>query len=140
MTTLKDIMTMEIATLDPDATLKEAATLMLERDIGNVLVMDGDQLLGILTDRDIVIRAVAYGRDVGASVRDFVSTDVFTLDVDTSVEDAAREMSRRQVRRLPVTRDGKVIGMISLGDLATRDDTNADQEALEGISQPTNAH
>ncbi|ADV66981.1 CBS domain-containing protein [Deinococcus maricopensis] len=139
MTTLKDIMTMDIATLDPDATLKEAATLMLERDIGNVLVMDGDQLLGILTDRDIVIRAVAYGRDPGAVARDFVSPDVLTLDVDMNIEDAAREMAHRQVRRLPVTRDGKIVGIVSLGDLATRDETNADQQALEGISQPTNA-
>ncbi|UBV42268.1 CBS domain-containing protein [Deinococcus taeanensis] len=135
MTTLRDIMTSDLTTADPGATLKEVATLMLEQDIGNVLIMDGDHLSGIITDRDIVVRAVAYGHDVGSAASDYATGGVFTLEADTSVEDAAQEMARRQLRRLPVTENGRVVGIVSLGDLATRTSSGADEQALQGISQ-----
>ena len=124
-------------TVDPQATLKEVATLMLEQDIGAVLVMDGDRPTGIITDRDIVIRAVAYGHDYGTAVTDYTTGDVFTLDASTTVEDAAEEMGRQQVRRIPVTENGRVIGIVSLGDLAVRANSDADEEALKGVSIPT---
>jgi CBS domain-containing protein len=138
MTTLKDIMTPDLTTVDPRATLKEVATLMKEQGIGNVLIMDGDMLTGIITDRDIVVRAVAYGHDFGTPATDYATGDVFTMSADTPVEAAAREMSHRQLRRLPVTEDGRVTGIVSLGDLAVRARTGADETALKGISQPTN--
>ncbi|MEW6421976.1 MAG: CBS domain-containing protein [Deinococcota bacterium] len=137
MPTLRDIMTPDLITVDPHATLKEVATLMLEQDIGAVLVVDGDRPRGIITDRDIVIRAVAYGHDSGTPVTDYTTGDVFTMEAETSVEDAAREMAQRQLRRLPVTEHGRVVGMVSLGDLANRTVGGLDQEALEGISVPT---
>ncbi|GAA5513145.1 hypoxic response protein 1 [Deinococcus carri] len=138
MPTLRDIMTPGPVTVDPMATLKEVATLMLEQDIGSVLVMENDRPTGIITDRDIVIRAVAYGHDFGTPVTDYTTGDVFTMAADTSVEDAAREMAQRQLRRLPVTEEGRVVGMVSLGDLAVRTGGEADEKALQGISQPTN--
>lgn len=137
MPTLRDIMTPDPVTVDPLATLKEVATLMLERDIGAVLVMEHDRPTGIITDRDIVIRAVAYGHDPGTAVTDYTTGDVFTMEAETSVEDAAREMAQRQLRRLPVTEHGRVVGMVSLGDLANRTVGELDQAALEGISVPT---
>jgi len=138
MTTLRDIMTPGPVNVDGQATLKEVATLMLEQDIGAVLVMDGDQPTGIITDRDIVIRAVAYGHDYGTAVTDYTTGNVFTLEADTSVEDAAEQMGRQQVRRIPVTENGKVVGIVSLGDLAVRASGDADEEALKGVSIPSN--
>ncbi|MBZ9713882.1 MULTISPECIES: CBS domain-containing protein [Deinococcus] len=137
MPTLKDIMTRDLTTTDPRATLKEVATLMREQDIGNVLIMDGETLQGIITDRDIVVRAVAYGHDLGSVASDYATGGVFTLESDTDVQDAARQMAQRQVRRLPVTENGQVVGIVSLGDLATRTSGGADEQALQGISQPT---
>lgn len=126
-------------TVDGQATLKEVATLMLEQDIGAVLVMNGDRPTGIITDRDIVIRAVAYGHDYGTAVTDYTTGDVFTMDANTTVEEAAEEMGRKQLRRLPVTDGGRVIGIVSLGDLAVRALGDADEEALKGVSIPNNS-
>ncbi|MDV6375032.1 CBS domain-containing protein [Deinococcus arenicola] len=137
MTTLKDIMTADLTTVDNRATLKEVAGLMKEQGIGNVLIMDADSLTGIITDRDIVVRAVAYGHDFGTPASDYATGDVFTMAADTDVQEAAREMSKRQLRRLPVTDGSKVVGIVSLGDLAVRASTGADEMALQGISQPT---
>ena len=130
-------MTPNPVTVDPQATLKEVATLMLEQDIGAVLVMNGDRPSGIITDRDIVIRAVAYGHDYGTAVTDYTTGDVFMLEADTSVEDAAEEMGRQQLRRIPVTENGRVVGIVSLGDLAVRASGDADEQALKGVSVPT---
>ncbi|WP_019009192.1 CBS domain-containing protein [Deinococcus aquatilis] len=135
--TLRDIMTRDLTTVDGGATLKEVANLMREQDIGNVLIMDGERLAGIVTDRDIVIRAVAYGHDLGSPVTDYSSDNVFTMDASSSVQDAAQEMANRQLRRLPITEEGKVVGIVSLADLATNATGRADEQALQGISQPT---
>ncbi|MBB5234378.1 CBS domain-containing protein [Deinococcus budaensis] len=137
MPTLRDIMTPGLVTVDPQATLKEVATLMLEQDIGAVLVMDGEHPSGIITDRDIVVRAVAYGHDYGTAVTDYTTGSVFTMEADTDVQQAAREMADRQLRRLPVTEGGRVVGMVSLGDLAVRTGGSADETALQGVSQPS---
>ncbi|MFC4638762.1 CBS domain-containing protein [Deinococcus hohokamensis] len=136
MTTLKDIMTRDLTTVTPQTTLREVAGLMRDQDIGNVLVMDGERLSGIITDRDIVVRAVAGGEDLNAAVSGYASGDVFTMDCASDLREAARAMAERQLRRLPVTEGGQVVGIISLGDLAVRAESNADQQALEGISQP----
>lgn len=138
MTTLTDIMTSDLTTVDTGATLKEVASLMAQEDIGNVLIMAGDELRGIITDRDIVIRAVAYGHDLGSAASDYASGPVFTMDAETSVSEAAKAMAGKQLRRLPVTRAGKVVGIVSLADLSTRASGGADEQALQGISQPTN--
>lgn len=138
MTTLKDIMTKDLTTVDGKTTLREVAQKMKSDDIGNVLIMDGDKLVGIVTDRDIVVRAVADGKDTSAPVLDFATRDVFTMPCSTSVEEAAKAMADKQLRRLPVTDSstGKVGGIVSLADLSIRTSGNADQKALEGISQP----
>lgn len=137
MTSLKDIMTSDLTTVDSGATLKEVATLMQEQDIGNVLITRGGQLTGIITDRDIVVRAVAYGHDFGSAASDYATPNVFTMDSSTDVKDAAQQMAARQLRRLPVTEGGKVVGIVSLADLSNRTDGNADKKALEGISKPS---
>ncbi|MDO4245405.1 MAG: CBS domain-containing protein [Deinococcus sp.] len=138
MTILKDIMTTDLTTVSGSATLREVAQKMKAEDIGNVLIMDGDRLTGIITDRDIVIRAVADGDDVNSPVSQYATQDVFTLHCHTDVKDAARAMAEKQLRRLPVTdhQSGELIGIVSLADLSTRTSGGADEKALEGISQP----
>jgi CBS domain-containing protein len=97
---------------------------MRDRDIGDVIVCDGDQVCGILTDRDIVVRVVAESRDASAvDLGEFCTRDVITISQDHSVEDAMRLMSDRAVRRLPVVDDaGAPVGIVSLGDLAVERD------------------
>lgn len=138
MATLKDIMTKDLTTVDGKTTLREVAQKMKADDIGNVLIMEGDRLVGIVTDRDIVVRAVADGKDTNAPVSDFATRDVFTMPCNTTLEEAAKAMADKQLRRLPVTdsETGKIGGIVSLADLSTRASGNADQRALEGISQP----
>ncbi|TSA87150.1 CBS domain-containing protein [Deinococcus detaillensis] len=137
MAPLRTIMTRDLVTASKDASLKEVAALMADNDIGNVLFMDGDKLVGILTDRDIVVRAVAFGRDAGSLAVDHATADPFSLDVETEIADAAAQMGERQIRRLPVTENGHIVGIVSLSDLSNRTTGNADQNALEGISTPT---
>ena len=138
MTILKDIMTKDLTTVSGSATLREVAQKMKAEDIGNVLILDGDKLTGIITDRDIVIRAVADGEDTSAVVGQFATGDVFTMHCHTDVKEAARAMAERQLRRLPVTdhQSGELVGIVSLADLSTRTSGGADEKALEGISQP----
>ncbi|MGX9688052.1 CBS domain-containing protein [Deinococcus wulumuqiensis] len=138
MTILKDIMTRDLTTVSGSATLREVAQKMKAEDIGNVLILDGDKLTGIITDRDIVIRAVADGEDTSAAVGQFATGDVFTMHCHTDVKEAAKAMADRQLRRLPVTdhQSGELIGIVSLADLSTRTSGGADEKALEGISQP----
>ena len=138
MTILKDIMTRDLTTVSGSATLREVAQKMKAEDIGNVLILDGDKLTGIITDRDIVIRAVADGEDTSAAVGQFATGDVFTMHCHTDVKEAAKAMADRQLRRLPVTdhQSGELVGIVSLADLSTRTSGGADEKALEGISQP----
>lgn len=135
MTTLRDIMTRDLTTAKPGSTVQDVARLMAEEDIGNVLIMEGGELRGIVTDRDIVVRCLAAGKDASCRVEEIATADVFTMSGDADVHEAGREMAERQLRRLPVTEGGEVVGIVSLGDLAVRADTDADAKALEGISQ-----
>ncbi|HUQ39338.1 MAG TPA: CBS domain-containing protein [Acidimicrobiales bacterium] len=116
---IRTFMSAHPITVDSSAPVVEAARAMRDSDIGPVLVMDGGQLCGIVTDRDITIRVVADGGDPSTvKVGDICSKDPTTLSPDDSVEDAVRLMKDRAVRRLPVVEGGKPVGIVSLGDLA----------------------
>jgi len=130
--TVEEIMTRDPRTVDAGATLVDAAREMRESDIGNVVVLDGGRAAGILTDRDIVVRAVADGREpASTAVREACSSGLETLDPDQSVDDAVRLMREHDVRRLPVVRDGRPVGILSLGDLAVEREP---ESALADIS------
>jgi CBS domain-containing protein len=130
---LRDIMTQELRTCPADATLVDAAGMMRDADIGDVIVLnDEGKVCGIVTDRDITVRAVAEGRDPSkVRIDDICSHKLVTVGPDTDAEDAARVMRERAVRRLPVTEDGKPVGVISVGDLAIERDPDS---ALAEIS------
>jgi CBS domain-containing protein len=134
---IRDVMTADPHTVKADATLEDAAREMKQDDIGAVLVEDGGQVSGILTDRDIVVRAIAEGRDPSSTkVGDVATRDVKTLSPDSSVEDAIKIVREQHVRRIPVVKDGRPAGIVSIGDLAIERDSDS---ALADISQaPSN--
>ena len=122
-TTLRSLMTTDIVSVDESATLREVATLMRDKDIGDVIVRRDDQICGIVTDRDLVVRAVAEGNDpTTAKAGDVCTESVVTLPADESVDDAARKMAEAAIRRLPVVDGQDVVGIVSLGDLAREQD------------------
>jgi CBS domain-containing protein len=132
MTTARDIMTPNPVSIPAEATLTEAARLMRDEDIGDVLVTHDGQLRGIITDRDIVVRAIADGIDPPTSaVEDCCSSELLVVDADDQLGDVVAIVRDRAIRRLPVTEDGRLVGIISLGDLARHKDP---ESALADIS------
>ena len=130
--TVRDVMTTDPATCAPTDSATEAARAMRDGDFGAVIVAEGDSVRGILTDRDIVVRAVAEGRDPNeVRVSDIQTTDPTTLSPNDSVADAVRRMTEADVRRLPVVENGSPVGIVSLGDLAVSEDEDS---ALADIS------
>jgi CBS domain-containing protein len=130
--TVRDVMTSDPKTVEADATVEDAAKLMDQNDIGAVLVVDDGEVEGIVTDRDIVVRAIAKGNGPDTNVRDVCSTGVEALSPDDSLEDAIKKVRESDVRRLPVVEDGKPVGILSLGDLAIDRD---DDSVLADISE-----
>jgi len=138
---VSDVMTREVQTVRPDQPVQEAASFMLNADAGSVPVTEGDRLLGMITDRDIAVRAVAKGYGPETPVRDVMTNDVICARDSDDVADAATKMSEAQVRRLPVVdSDERLCGIVSLGDLAREADNDCAGEALEGVSQPGGQH
>ncbi len=129
---VRDIMTTSVVGLAASATLVEAARDMRVFDIGDVLVVDGDRVIGIVTDRDIVIRAVAADRDPAqTTVGDIATPDPIVIAPDQPAADAVQLMRDHALRRLPVCEDGHLVGVLSLGNLATERDP---ESALADIS------
>jgi CBS domain-containing protein len=131
--TVEEIMTRDPRTVDSSASVVDAARVMNEADIGDVVVVDNGQVRCIVTDRDIVVRAIAEGRDPqSTSVGDVCTSDLETIEPSASIDDAVRRMREADVRRLPVVKDGRPVGILSLGDLAVErepDSTLADISA-----------
>jgi CBS domain-containing protein len=134
---IRDIMTKDAQWIDPDMSLAEAAKTMRKHDFGALPVGENDRLVGMVTDRDIVIGAIAEGLDPSHThVRDVMTQGVRYCFDDEDVETAATQMADHQVRRLPVlNRDKRLVGLVSLADLCFRHDGHAAM-ALKGISQP----
>ena len=131
--TVADVMTKDPVSVEPGDSIEDAAKAMKEKDTGAVLVVDGDELKGIVTDRDIVVNAIAEGNS-DAKVEDVASTDTTTIKPDAALTDAIKQMRDSDVRRLPVVEEdgGKPVGIVSLGDLAIAAD---DDSALKDISE-----
>lgn len=138
MQQLKDLMSRDVKVINPDMSIKEAAIMMRDGDFGMMPVGEDDRMIGTLSDRDIVIRAVADGIDADTKVRDVMSEGIAWAYEDDSVETAAKIMSEWQVRRLPVVdRDKRLVGIVALGDFAVESsDIQPVAEALSEISQP----
>jgi CBS domain-containing protein len=133
-----EVMTKNVKIVSPTATIDKAANLMGEIDCGALPVGENDRLVGMITDRDITLRAVAKGRvPAQCTVREAMSPDIKYVFEDETTEAAAQNMSRLQVRRLPVlNRQQRLVGILALGDLAVKEDGPAPASALKGISKP----
>jgi CBS domain-containing protein len=120
MPLLKEIMTPAVEVISPNATAADAARKMMDLDVGAIPVCDGDKLLGMVTDRDLVLRVMAISRDpVQARVRDAMTSEVVYCFEDQDAEVAATLMAEKQIRRLPVlSKTKELVGIVSLGDLA----------------------
>jgi CBS domain-containing protein len=124
--TVEEIMTRDPRTVNADDPVIDAARIMRDSDIGDAVVMDGGQVTGIVTDRDIVVRGVAEGIDAeSASVSDVCTTGVETIEPEASVDEALSLMREKDIRRLPVAKNGRPVGIISLGDLAVEREPNS---------------
>jgi len=119
MATVRDVMTKDPICLDANSTLIDVGKEMRDADVGAILVTEADQLTGIVTDRDIVVRAIADARDPNdARAGDICTSDLETLSPDQELGNAVRRVKEANIRRLPVVEDGKPVGILSLGDLA----------------------
>jgi CBS domain-containing protein len=138
MSTVAEIMTRGVEVVSPDDTLQRAARAMDELNVGALPVCRGKTLIGMITDRDITVRATAAGLKPGeAHVSDAMTAQTRWCTEDESTEEVLREMSEAQIRRLPVVgRNGELVGIVSLGDLATRQSEHIDT-ALRAISSPS---
>jgi CBS domain-containing protein len=134
---IRDIMTTDVTTAELCSTLEEIATIMRHEDVGAVPIVDDDELVGLVTDRDIVLRCVAEGGDPAESIAEDILTEgLITISPEDDVLKAAELMSRNQVRRLPVVFENRLIGMVSLGDIAVKQqDDRVAEDVVEGISQ-----
>jgi CBS domain-containing protein len=133
---IRDVMTPSPSTVKADQPAAEAAKLMREADAGMIPVMDNGDLLGTVTDRDIVVRVVAEGKDPQSTpVREIATTDPVTVEPDQDVEEALHLMARHQVRRLPVVEEGRLIGVVAQADVAREADERKVGEAVEEISK-----
>ncbi|HWC17271.1 MAG TPA: CBS domain-containing protein [Terriglobales bacterium] len=134
---VSDLMTTEVETVRMDSTLEEVASIMKVDNIGAVPVVDeDDDLVGIITDRDIVVRCIADGKNPAeTNVEEVLTHELETIEPDADIEEAARLMADKQIRRLPVCEDGDLVGMLSIGDLAVKSpQVEASGDALREIS------
>jgi CBS domain-containing protein len=135
------IMTRDVHLLSPENTIREAASIMAEIDAGALPVGENDRLVGMITDRDIVIRAVAQGKPADTKLSAVMSKEMlYCFDTD-EIDDVARNMGKAQVRRLPVVnKDKRLVGIVSLGDLARKDDPTNIGQTVTRVSTPGGKH
>jgi CBS domain-containing protein len=135
---IQEIMSRQVELVGPNTTIRDAARKMRADNLGALPVGENDRLIGMVTDRDIVMRAVAEGRSAGnTTVREVMSEHVYWCFDDADISDAAKMMAEHQVRRLPViNHDKRLVGVVALADLG-RTGKNAAKTALEGVSEPT---
>jgi CBS domain-containing protein len=133
---IRDVMTPNPRTVGPDDSIQNAARIMRDEDTGAVPVVDNGRTVGMVTDRDIVVRAVADGGQMSRPVREIVSSAVISASPEMSTREAAQLMSDHQVRRLPVVENERLVGIVSLGDLAVKEGKDSRTgDTLQSISE-----
>ena len=138
--TVRETMTAEPTTVDRSRSLVDSAQLMRDQDVGSLPVTEEGRLIGVITDRDIVIRVVAEGRDVvSATVGDAYSPDAVTVDPGDDLDEALRLMARHQVRRLPVVEGDRLVGILAQADVALDEKEKKTGEVVQAVSEPSEA-
>lgn len=135
---IKDVMTKEVASVKPQDSIENAAQIMQQYDIGSIPVCEGNKIVGILTDRDITLRCVAQGKNTKqAPVSDIMTTNPVTANPSMDIHEAAKIMSEKQIRRLPIVDNNNLVGMVALGDIAVEPKLSDNAgDALKDISIP----
>ena len=134
-------MTRDVKLVKPETTIREAAALMAQIDAGSLPVAEDDRLIGMVTDRDIAIRAVAEGKLPQTKVSEVMTREMLYCFDDQELDDIAKNMGQNQVRRLPVVNhDKRLVGILSLGDLARKDKSAAVGKAVSRVSEPSQKH
>jgi CBS domain-containing protein len=135
--TVREVMTSKLCSIDADKPVAYAAKMMRDEDVGIAPIVEGDRLVGVLTDRDIAVRVVAEGRDAEqVKVTEVASRDLVTLDPQQDMDEALRLMARHQVRRLPVVEeDGRLVGVVAQADVAKEADDKQTGKVVEQISR-----
>ncbi len=132
----KEVMTKDLITLEPDASILDAAQLMKKFNVGTILITQNDKLTGILTDRDIVLRLIAENIDCqDAKLKDFMSQSPVSVSSNEDIQFVADMMAEHQIKRLPIIENNKLVGIVTLGDLSMVAPEQA-QEVLEQCSKP----
>jgi CBS domain-containing protein len=135
MMKISEVMTTDVETVSADQTARDAAHFMLRADTGSIPVCENGRVIGMVTDRDIAVRAVAEGRGPDTPISDLMSDGIVCAHEDDDVQSVAKRMSEEQVRRMPVLdSDDRLVGIVSLGDLSRETTGEVAHEALEGVS------
>ena len=133
---VQDLMTPDPATIAPDASVREAAQLMMQNDVGPLPVVEGGKLVGIVTDRDLVVRVLADGRDPDSTqVKDACSEDLIAVSPEDGLERALQLIAENQIRRVPVVEDERLVGIVAQADLARELDSARVGQVVEEISR-----
>lgn len=133
---IRDVMTPNPRTVKAEESIQNAARIMRDEDTGVVPVVDNGRPIGMITDRDIVVRAVADGGQVNRPVREFITSAVVTATPEMSTREAAQLMSEHQIRRLPVVENERLVGIVSLGDIAVKEGKDSRSgDTLQAISE-----
>jgi CBS domain-containing protein len=135
-TSIKEVMTRDVSACEPNATVADAAKVMAQEDVGPVPIVEDGRLVGIVTDRDIVVRVVAEGRDPNATtVKEIASTDLVTVSPGDDLDEALTLLAERQVRRLPVVEGDRLVGIVAQADVARLGKDKQTGEVVEEISR-----
>jgi CBS domain-containing protein len=135
-TSIKEVMTRDVRACEPNATVADAAKVMAQEDVGPVPIVEDGRLVGIVTDRDIVVRVVAEGRDPNATtVKEIASTDLVTVAPGDDLDEALNLLAERQVRRLPVVEGDRLVGIVAQADVARLGKDKKTGEVVEEISR-----
>jgi CBS domain-containing protein len=135
-TSIKEVMTRDVRACEPNATVADAAKVMAQEDVGPVPIVEDGRLIGIVTDRDIVVRVVAEGRDPNATtVSEIASTKLVTVSPDDELDEALKLLAERQIRRLPVVEGDRLVGIVAQADIARLGKDKTTGEVVEEISR-----
>ena len=137
MKKISEVMTPDVRLANPDQTIRDAASVMADADVGSLPVGENDRLIGMITDRDIVLRAVAQGRDTKTLVRDVMTDKIQYCFDDDDVDHVAKNMADLGVRRLPVlNRDKRLVGIVALSNVVQAGDGKSTKTLLKGVAEP----
>ena len=136
MGSIRDVMTSNPTSCEPSTTVVDAAKVMAQEDVGPVPIVEGGRVVGIVTDRDLVVRVLAEGRDPNSTtIGEIASADLVTVQPDSDLNEALNLMAQNQVRRLPVVEGDQLVGIVAQADVARAADEEATGEVVQDISQ-----